>query len=96
MKHNPTFVQLQKVYDIIESCITKKQLLSCKTLIKNYVKMLKHQGVINCNDVVFYLLLRYDEVAKRIEYSKQIDNISINIQQPVEYKHKKKTRLVAA
>ena len=49
------FTQIKKVISIIESCKTGKQLVTCRTLIRNYIKLLKYKKVINYNDAAIYL-----------------------------------------
>jgi len=61
------FVPVEKIINIINSCQTKKQLKSCKKVIKNYINQLKHQGVINYNDLERYLFVKYDIVNDLIE-----------------------------
>lgn len=55
------FVPIQKVFSIIDSCITMDQLEGCKRLALSYTKLVASKGVINPELIEETLLIRIKE-----------------------------------
>jgi len=92
----PSFTQVKKVISIIESCKTTKQLITSRTLIKNYIKLLKFKRVINYNDVAIYLFEKYDIIKLQIQMQTNITqtNPILNNLTPLDKKDIKSKRKV--
>jgi len=60
------FIPISKVFKIINSCTTHKQLKSCYKLAKNYTNLLKSKGVINYDilykDIIIKIRERRNEL----------------------------------